>query len=335
MIKLTKAILYRHIVIWCCLILLIVYFDFVSGLTIAKLSYVPIFVLNCFCTYYALLLFVLPLLLRKKYVIFTLCFATTISSFVLYDYIHLKVVLPFLGGETRRSLLSTIPFLENSLLLFSFVGFSAIGSFMNWRSSYRLNQSLEIEKDILSRELNYLKNQFHSHLTFNFLNFCYGKMLNSSRQVADSIETFSEMLRYPLVNKMGNYLPLDEEIEYIKCFIDIQKCITSDLNIEFNYETDANDYYILPMILAIFVENAFKHGTFDYQKPISLLLYAKDGKIRFQVKNYKIECKTIGSSGIGLESVKQLLGIFYYNKHSLSIENEDEIYCSHLTLETL
>ncbi len=212
-----------------------------------------------------------------------------------------------------------------------------MGSYFNWKSIERIKENLEKEKNVISRELSFLKNQFHSHLTFNFLNFCYSKMLRSAPKAAESVEDFSEMLRYSLSNRQPEeYVPLKKEICYIENFIAIQKCISSGVFVKLDVEGETTNYLILPMMLAVFVENSFKHGVFsDPEKPICILLIVKNDSLFFSVKNNKTRKTTIASTGIGLANIKQLLSLFYCNKHSLIIEETDSTYSSELILNTI
>ncbi len=91
-----------------------------------------------------------------------------------------------------------------------------------------------------------------------------------------------------------------------------------------------SSYFIEPMLLIPFVENAFKHGTGLIQNAeIGIELKARNNLLEFIVGNQfdstvqEIKDKT---SGIGLQNVKRRLNLLYENSHTLSISNTDNKY---------
>jgi two-component system LytT family sensor kinase len=333
MISLSKNIIYRHLFIWLFLIAFIVYSDAVNGSIKAKFIYFFLFTFNFAISYYLLLLLIFPTFLFKKNKLVVLFYFLILVFFICWDFFHLKYILPSFNGNTPRGKLSLFEFIKSSALFFSFVTVSAFGSYLNWESIERYKLALEKEKRIISSELSFLKNQFNSHLTFNFLNFCYAKLFKASPKAAESVEYFSEMLHYSLNFNSNQKLLLVKEIDYIQNFINIQKCLTTEIYADFSVNLDQENYYIMPMILTVFVENAFKHGVInDYNNPIEIKLEVKDYLISFVTHNKKKNQKIIISSGVGIENIKQTLNLFYENKHSLQISETDTDYYSKLEL---
>lgn len=333
-VKFSKNTLLRHALIWLCLILYVTFFNFVVGSPISKFFYVPIFIGNFIIAYYVLLNIVFPNFFEKNKIQFVLFYLFVVCLFVTIDYIHLKKVLPFLGGHTPRGDLPLYNFINRSILLFSYVAFTSAGWYLNFRSIQRDQEKSEREKNIISRELNFLKNQFNSHLTFNFLSFCYGKMLIYSPKEAKSIENFSEMLHYSFNHKLSEYVSLTNEIQYIENFIEVQKCLTSSVCVKFNYTGDVSKCDILPMLLGIFVENSFKHGVVnDSKNPILIALAVENNEILFRIENTRTNSKNKISTGIGLQNAKKILSLFYENRHSLKINEENNTYSCELNLK--
>jgi two-component system LytT family sensor kinase len=333
-VRLSRNVLLRHAAIWFCLILYITFFNFVVGSPISKFFYVLIFISNFIIAYYTIINFIFPNFFKDRKILFAMSYMITIVLFVLIDYIHLKKILPFFGGHTPRGSLALYDFIKSSVLLFSYVVFTSTGWYLKFRSVQRTKEKLENEKSIIYRELNFLKNQFNSHLTFNFLNFCYAKMLSDAPEAAESVENFSEMLHYSFGHKLTDYVALTKEVEYIENFIEIQKCLTNTIFVEFEYKGAMDKYYILPMLLGIFVENSFKHGVLnDPENPIVILLFAVENEVSFKIKNKRVNNKKIISTGIGLQNAKKILGLFYKNSHSLIIDKSDTTYSCELNLK--
>jgi two-component system LytT family sensor kinase len=332
--RLSKNVLYKELVCWLGFILFALVYNMVTGPPASKFIYVFISTANFALSYYLLFLVVFPNFFEEKKILFILSYIIVIVIYISIDYFHLKKILPFFGGHYPRGGADLYNFIKGAFILFSFVAITSLGSYLNWRSIERLKERSKKEKSIISRELNFIKNQFNSHLTFNFFNFCYSKTLRLSEKAAESIETFSEMLRYSLNNGLDEHVLLKKEIDYIEHFISVQKCLTAKVFIKLQYEGNISNYYILPRILATFIENAFKHGIFsEEESPIIIFLAIENDTLSFIVKNKKANKKIFVSTGIGLQNVKQVLELFYQSKHDLKIEQTENTYCSKLTLK--
>lgn len=335
MTKINKHTIYNHSLIWFCLILFVFFNNPIKGPYISKLVYVVFFFLNVMMAYYMLLLIVFPHFFGKKNLVFVIAYLAVICLFVSIDYLHIKMILPYFGGTTRRVKLSLFPFIKVSFLFFLYIALSSLGSFLGRRSVTRKIENAEKEKSNILKELDFIKNQFNSHLTFNFFNFCYSKIFKSTPAAANSIEEFSEMLHYSLNNNTESVVSLEKEIEYIGNFIAIQKCITANVYVKFNVEGDVKKYFVLPMLLSVFIENAFKHGVLnEINKPITIFISVKNDTILFSVTNEKAIENNIETTGIGLINARQILNLLYKNEHVLTIKETETTYVVELTLKT-
>jgi len=197
-------------------------------------------------------------------------------------------------------------------------------------------ENLKKENIKINAELLFFKNQFNSHILFNFLNFCYSKIHKSSESAAEAIESFSEMLRYSSQMKIDEPVSLKKEIEYIENYIVIQKCLTEKVCVSFKYEGDISKKKILPGLLVTFVENAFKYGEINNEKhPIEVYLFADKDHTVFSVRNKKNIAKPIDILDSKHQTMKQLLDSYYGSKYQLEIKDLREEYQSELIVNTL
>ena len=306
----------------------------VDGPLIAQIIFTIVFILNLLIPYYLILLYIFPRYYEKNRLLFFIGYSCVILIFLGIDYTHMKVLLPFLNGHRIRSDYALKDFLKTSFSRFSLLAFASTGVYLNRRSIQRVKESNEMEKNAISKELTFLSNQFHSHLTYNFMSFCHGQLIRVSANAAYKFENFSRMLHYSLNAKPGEFIPLTTEIEYIENFIEIQRCITSDVFITFTYTGEIEKYQILQGVFSVFVENAFKHGNFsDPANPIVINISVKEGNLYFYTKNKIENQKNSTSSGIGLTNIKQALEIFYKDSHLFSKEDSNATYIIELTLK--
>jgi len=326
--------IYRHITIWLCIALYMYVFGSPEGTMFVKISFVFTFIVILAIPYYLLLLYVYPKYFDSNKIIFLIAFTLTILLFLTMDYVNIKFILPLFNIHRVRENFTFFDSIRVSLLKFLLVGFAATGVYLNRRSVLKVRDANEKEKLLITEELAFLANQFHSHLTFNFINFCHGHLMRISSKSADSLESFASMLLYSLNTKPGQLISVAQEIEYIENFIEVQRCITSEVYINFKHEGNFETFKILQGIFSVFVENAFKHGVYSNEKnPIAIEFIISGEDLFFTIENQKkIGTKSV-SNGIGLTNIKQALEIFYKDSYSLNIFARDFNYKTVLTLK--
>lgn len=199
----------------------------------------------------------------------------------------------------------------------------------------------EVEKMHLESELNVLKGQLHPHFLFNTMNNLYALSLEKSSKTSEGIAKMSDLLRSVLYECNELEIELDNEINLIRNYIDLEKMRYGDrLKVNFEVIGLTAKKRIAPMMLFTFVENSFKHGSSnDHENPfIDIKLKVNTNELIFKVQNSKP--KSIGSNsdrkegGIGLANVKKRLEIIYKGKYDLKCGNEDCRYHVVLKIKT-
>jgi LytS/YehU family sensor histidine kinase len=124
-----------------------------------------------------------------------------------------------------------------------------------------------------------------------------------------------------------NKVYLNQEIENIQDFIDIQKIRYKLIKVEFNDSIDDQLQEISPLILLQFVENAFKHGASEsrFNSFITINLELKNKVLVYSIENSKEENPEKESTKIGLKNIKRQLDLLY-PKHSLEINDSNNLY---------
>ena len=332
--NLSKQEVFRHIAIWICLAIYIFAFFSVEGPILTKIIFTFLFLLNMAIPYYLLLFYAIPFLFFKKWMLFLGIFLVSVIVFIAIDFIHIKLILPFFNVHRLRENFSVIDFLKVVFLRFLLIVFAATGVFFNRNSIQKVKEFNESKKILMATELDFLSNQFHSHLTFNFINFCHGHLLAISSVAAETFENFAGMLNYSLNAKPGKFISLVEEFNYIEYFIEVQRCITSTVFVDLRQEGSCGSLQILHGVLSVFVENAFKHGIYsDETNPIKIHSTIHTESVFFYIENKKENYEGTSPSGVGLTNIKQALEIFYKDEYSLTIENSDSTYIVKLNLK--
>ena len=187
-------------------------------------------------------------------------------------------------------------------------------------------------------ELQLLQSQLSPHFLFNTLNNLYGLSLHEHEKLPPLLLKLSELLRYSVYEAKELYVPVKEEIDYIKNYIDFEKLRIGDrleLKLELE-EIEDSKVKIAPMLLIVFVENAFKHSknTQDEQIFVEIGLKRWGNSLLFRVKNsfWKTEETENKIGGLGLENVKKRLELLYPNGHELQIDETENTFEVNLRL---
>lgn len=333
-IKRSRASINKEIICWLGLIVYLMCNNYVTGTKLGHCSYIIFHTINFMWAYYTLFFVVFGKLYEKDRLFFILLLILVAISFVTFDYIHVKKILPILGASEFRGQFDIFNYIKHALIHFTFVLAASIGSYINWRSVEVLKISNSKERELILKELNLIKNQFNSHFAFNFFNYCYSKMVSTSSKAAEAVENFTEMLLFSLKNESNEYVTLDEEINYIKNFLSIQECITTKVFVNFSVSGNIEKYYILPGIISALIENSFKHGVFnDETNPIKIEFVIIGNALSVVIQNKKANKRIMDTTGIGINEIIELLILFYPDKHSFTINDSEYEYSTLLTLE--
>jgi len=188
-----------------------------------------------------------------------------------------------------------------------------------------VEQKLLVEKirnDQLMTELKFLKAQYHPHFLFNALNTIYFQMDENTGAAKESIEKFSELLRYQLYDQQQT-VAVSQEIRYLVNFIQLQQTRSSEkLQLEVFFDERLNGQQVYPLLFLPLVENAFKYVGGDYH--IRIDGRVEGPEIRFEVGNsVPKEVPIRKEGGIGLENLRRRLELLYPGRHSLVAEKKD------------
>ncbi len=203
------------------------------------------------------------------------------------------------------------------------------------------DQKKKTNKELLYNQiqLNALKGQLNPHFLFNTFNTLYGISLQYPERTSDMIMRVSQLLRYQVENSQKEYVSLEDEIDFITSYIELEKeRVGYRCEIEFDYTTDADsNYMIAPMLLIPFVENTFKHGTCAIENCfVKIQLSVNNGKLRLETLNSIPDKKRkIVSTKIGLSNTTKRLHILYPKKHNLEIQQEAKQYRVLLEIDLL
>jgi len=246
------------------------------------------------------------------------------------------VLEPLIFPDTKRA--TTFPGVYISLLGVLPVMFILSGCKFGWDALKKQAQIDELETTIQESELQFLRSQINPHFLFNNLNNLYSYALQESPKTPEIILEMSGVLRYMLYESKEQFVPLKKELEQLGNFIRLYKLQIEDRGkVEFDVDKIQDDYKIAPLILVVFIENAFKHSQSGQSSDIEIDISVKlnGSTLEFQCKNNYEPGFSLDSvaKGIGLRNVRKRLELLYPKKHILEIKEADNSYNVYLRLE--
>ena len=149
-----------------------------------------------------------------------------------------------------------------------------------------------------------------------------------------SVLKLSEILRYVIYDSSTEKTPLEKDIHYVSNYIDLQ-CLRLANKVTVNYliEGDSKDLKIAPLLLIVFIENAFKHGiSYTHPSAITIAIKIFDKALEMMVSNPVTGDISLETSGIGLKNVKRRLDLLYPENYWLDVAQDKNLYTVHLRI---
>jgi LytS/YehU family sensor histidine kinase len=186
----------------------------------------------------------------------------------------------------------------------------------------------KLEKIKLNLELHSLKIQINPHFLFNTLNNIYSLVITKSDLAAESITRLSAIMRYMIKDTNQDFVLIENEISYIKAYIELEKLrLTNLVTLTFLVTGNFSNKKIAPMLFLPFIENVFKHGVSNSDPSNIIIKIVLEGNdLIFEVFNTKVKTIPKIESGFGIENIQLRLNLLYPEKHLLIINNDNQKY---------
>ena len=111
-------------------------------------------------------------------------------------------------------------------------------------------------------ELKALRAQINPHFLFNALNAIAGLIHKQPARAEETVEELAEVFRYTLKRSEKELVRLEEELDFVRAYLDVEKARFGDrLSVQLDVDDDAKGEMIPTMAVQTLVENAIKHGV--------------------------------------------------------------------------
>jgi len=168
------------------------------------------------------------------------------------------------------------------------------------RMTLQMMETARLSEELSRSQLAALRQQIEPHFMFNTLHSITGLVRDYKNDAAVSmIVGLSEFLRRASEDSHRSQVTLEEEVEYLQRYLEIQKVRFGDrLQVKVDIPVELLRAQVPNLLLQPLVENAVKHGI-QYKKGKARI------KIYFKSINSKLIC-TITDNGIGRKEAEKL-----------------------------
>ena len=217
-----------------------------------------------------------------------------------------------LHPETMRLIIGVLVILVN---LGVKAMFAALGS-------ERKVQDLKAES--LNRQLETLRYQINPHFFMNTLNNIHALVDVDPEKAKESIQAFSKLMRIVLYDGTAPTIPLARELDYMRHYVSLMRLrYPESVKIRLSFPEEAGGAEVPPLVMASFVENAFKHGiSYEAASSIDVSIALENRQILFRCTNTVHGEAPSGGHGIGLANIRKRLELMYGDAYQLETGQE-------------
>ncbi len=287
-----------------------------------NLIYIPIDIL----TVYFVIEFLIPRFVFRNRNLLIFVFGTAgaialniaISQYIMFN------VQPFLGFWVvkRPFIYELFNWLVNNFMI---VGTATALKLFSYSHKIQLIQS-ELEKRSIHSELGVLRSQINPHFLFNVLNNIDSLIYEDKDKASNAIFLLSKIMRYMLKESNEEKVMLNNELEYIRDFIELAKLSFEDPKfLDYSSKGESAGKFIPPLLFIPIIENTIKHCNKQSELP--------GIQISFNIDNDHIELKTSNfvkrndfklpdsGSGNGLKNVEKRLKLLFGENYVFEINS--------------
>ncbi len=211
--------------------------------------------------------------------------------------------------------------------------------------TYRTSQNrklrlVELENQLHVSQLRSLRAQLNPHFLFNSLHALQTLIGHDDDKARSMVMKVSNLLRKILEQSDKQLVTLEEELDYLKDYLDIEQERFHDrLTVIFDIDKLSKNKLVPSLLLQPLAENAFKHGIslLEDNGIIKLSTKLKDNALHIRMNNTipfqeeNIDKKN--STKLGLKNLKNRLEQIYGDNQRLTTQKNKTTFTVHITIK--
>ena len=226
-------------------------------------------------------------------------------------------------NEAQIKLIITPPFWKTNWFIFLMTVIIATSLIYTIKRilTYQKRKAIA-EKEKIELQLKTIKNQIDPHFAFNAMNMVGSLVYKGDPDtVYDYFTRFARLIRSTLQDSEKIARSLDEELEFVRNYIEIQKTrFKGKFDFKLTVEENTDLKIEVPkMIIQTHAENAIKHGLMHKKKGglLSINIHQRKQRLNIEIEDNGIgreKAKEVskGSTGKGMQIIQQIFTL--YNK---------------------
>lgn len=187
----------------------------------------------------------------------------------------------------------------------------------------------QLQTELADARLQTLKMQLQPHFLFNTLHSISSLNLSNPVKANQMIARLGDFLRMTLDAADEQMVTLNEELDFLRCYLEIEQIRFSDrLTVEYDIPDETLSMEVPHLILQPIVENAVKHGIAPHagKGKIRISAQKSNDKLLLQIKDDGVKTGKLiapngnGSNGKGLKNVRLRLTQLYGENYRLEFQ---------------
>lgn len=261
---------------------------------------------------------------KKQATLYVLFISLLISLILLsLNHVLMDYLIPDPGYQIFLALSLPIRF----LLFFVILAWCALANILWYKleeQAYMQERFYQVQNLAKEAELNKLRHQLQPHFLFNSLNSVFALTIVNPKEAGTMITKLAAFLRGTLKRDDDTWVSVEEEMEYIQLYLDIEKVRFSHrLHVEITVDEGSLDQKLPGTILQPVIENAIKFGLYNTSEAITISIDVRiaDHTLKVTVKNpYDPAVKTNGGTGFGLSAIRRRLYLLFADNELIQTE---------------
>jgi Histidine kinase len=211
------------------------------------------------------------------------------------------------------------------ILLYGVVCFGCAAAY----SQVLARRSLALEKELAAAHLQALQMQIEPHFLLNALNSLTALVeLDRKAEALQTLERLNRILKTTLKRKAPSKIPLTQELEIVKSYLEIERMRFSDrLQVDVRVDPDTLDALVPSFILQPIIENAVRHGIAHCENEgrieTCVTLEGKRVQMRIVDNGAGHNGNSPAGFGIGLSNTTDRLAHFYKDDYDFGIRRPE------------
>lgn len=262
------------------------------------------------------------------------CAAVVSASVVklLWDLVYQPPHSFFHGGITFRTIAGSIANgLDSGVLLYWIVVVAAWAYADHKRLGAEVLAASELRRQFATAQVDALRMQIHPHFLFNTLHTVTGLLHDDAEAAERMIARLSVFLRHSLAGARNPIVPLSEELEFVRLYLEIEAVRFEDrLQVHYDIDSAAAQVPVPNLILQPLVENAIRYAIARRTSGGHLTIAARVAGSQLEITvtdngaGADAAPLELHGTGVGLANARARLKVLYGSRQDLALKPNEE-----------